>query len=438
MKIIMRLLSVFLFISFLCLFTSFEKTGPLEKENPFSNGGNERNMIVIISDIHLGADLDYAECRDNLDALEKLLKQIKASPNIKELIIAGDLLDEWFVPATIDTYQGNDQADFVQRIATVNKGVIDAFNSIIQEGNILVTYVPGNHDLTVTGASVNLILPGINQARDEEGLGTYSPGDYPQIAIEHGHRYNFFCAPDPISNKDIAPGTITPPGYFFTRIAALHIIQNKPLPSDTIKNVVSNSSGDESQNLLFAYWKIWEWAINYLTIENRFDENIIVTNIDGFTEMYSVNDLLPYQNTEGGFIDVKLFNGIQDTWDQRQILNHVAVNIPVIQAIANSAKASESDEQARIQYFLNPNSDKRIVVFGHTHDPKIIASEDDKGRKCIYANSGTWIDHNPGKTTLNFIVITPQNNDASSQTFVKLYNFENEVVTKMDEESLRY
>jgi hypothetical protein len=35
------------------------------------------------------------------------------------------------------------------------------------------------------------------------GLGTYSPVGYPQIAIEHGHRYNFFCAPDPISNQDM-------------------------------------------------------------------------------------------------------------------------------------------------------------------------------------------------------------------------------------------
>lgn len=216
MKIIMRLLSVFLVMSMLSVFTSCEKSDPSDTGiNPFSNGGNERNMIVVISDLHLGADLEYAECNENLGALEKLLKQIKAAPNVKELVIAGDLMDEWFVPATINTYQGNDQADFVQRIATTNRGVFDAFNSIIQEGNILVTYVPGNHDLTITAANIESVLPGINQARDEVlGLGTYSPVDYPKIAIEHGHRYNFFCAPDPISNQDVAPGTIMPPGTF--------------------------------------------------------------------------------------------------------------------------------------------------------------------------------------------------------------------------------
>ena len=200
-----------------------------------------------------------------------------------------------------------------------------------------------------------------------------------------------------------------------------------------------NTSGNESQNLLFAYWKLWQWAINYLPIENKFDENIIVTNVDGFTGTYSINDLLPYQTTTGGFINVNLYNGIQDTWDQRQALNHVAVNIPLSQAIANAAIASESDNQAKNQYFLNPNSNKRIVVFGHTHDAKIISSTNNNEQKTIYANSGTWIDNNNvGATTMNFVVITPQNTDASSKTFVKLYNYEHGVVTKMAEDSMHY
>lgn len=407
--------------------------------NPFTNGGNERNMIVVMSDIHLGADLAYAECRENLPSLQKLLKQVSVSPNIKELVIAGDLLDEWYVPATVDTYAGRDQRDFVQRIATANKEVIGALNKMIQSGKILVTYVPGNHDLTITQENIDLILPGIHQVRDkEQGLGTYSPADYPQIAIEHSHRYNFFCAPDPISNQDVAPGTIMPPGYFFTRIAALHKLQKDPAPGDTLKVVTPNTSGNASQKLLFGYWKLWEWAVNNLPITNKFDEKIIVTNVDGFTETYSVNDLLPYQQTAGGKIAVNLYKGIQDTWNQRQALNHVAINIPVAQAISNASSAEETDSQASVQYFMNPNSDKRIVVFGHTHVAKIISSDNYNGQKSIYANSGTWIDHNPNLTTMNFIVITPQNTDESSQTYVKLYNFENEVVTKMAEDSLRY
>jgi UDP-2,3-diacylglucosamine pyrophosphatase LpxH len=440
MRIILRLLSVFFMMLSLSLFASFEKPGPSDTGlNPFSNGGNERNMIVVISDIHLGADLAYAECKQNLVALEKLLQQIKVAPNVKEVVIAGDLIDEWFVPATLNTYQGKDQADFVKRIATTNKNVFDAINSIIKERKILVTYIPGNHDLTITAANIDSILPGINQARDAmQGLGTYSPVDYPKIAIEHSHRYNFFCAPDPISNQDIAPGTIMPPGYFFTRIAALWVIQNRPSPDKTIPVVTQNNYGGESQDVLFRYWKDWALTLKIFPITNRFDENIIVTNIDGFTGTYSVNDLLPYQKYPGGSIDVNLFKGIQDNWEARQTQNNVAVHIGTARAIDSVMSATESDHQADLQYFMNPDSDKRIVVFGHTHESKIIKAKSYDNLNCIYANSGTWIDHNPNKTTMNFVVITPQNNEASSQTFVKLYNFENEVVTKMAEESIRY
>lgn len=312
-------------------------------------------------------------------------------------------------------------------------------NSIIQEGKILVTYVPGNHDLTITAANIESVLPGINQARDAAlGLGTYSPVDYPAIAIEHGHRYNFFCAPDPISNQDIAPGTIMPPGYFFTRIAALHVIQNNSIPADTLPVVTENISGDESQDLLFKYWNTWEMTADLFPLTNRFDENIIATNVNGFTGTYSVNDLVPYQSSAGGMIDVNLYNGIQDNWEARQTLNNTPIHTTTAEAIDSVNSATYTDYLAKLQYFLNPDSDKRIIVFGHTHVPKMVASESFDNKKCIYVNSGTWIDHNHGKTTMNFVVITPQSADVSSQTLVKLYNFENEVVTKMAENSLRY
>jgi UDP-2,3-diacylglucosamine pyrophosphatase LpxH len=427
----------------LLLFTSLlifcDKLYSAPASDPFTNGSKERNMIVVISDIHLGADLAYAETNKNLKPLAHLIGQISISPNVKELVIAGDLLDEWFVPATTDTYQGKDQADFVKRIANANKEVIDAINRIIRDGKILVTYVPGNHDLTIAAENVAAILPGIHQSRDKElGLGTYSPADHPEVAIEHGHRYNFFCAPDPISNQDVAPGTIMPPGYFFTRIAALHVVQNCRTPHDSIPQIVKNNSGDESQALLFGYYGLWKTTLTMFRIENRFDEKMIVTKVNGFADSYSVKDLLPFQPLPGGSIDVKLYKGIQDSWNQRQKINHVAVNIPVAQAMRYVGDAAETDRQSELQYFMNPNSNKRIVVFGHTHVAKISSYDNHKGQKSIYANSGTWIDHNPKLTTMNFVVITPQNGDAASQTYVKLYNFEGEIVTEMDEKSIQF
>ncbi len=407
--------------------------------NPFNNGSNERNMIVVISDLHLGADLAYAEINNNLSYMVKLLEQIRVSSNVKELVIAGDLLDEWFVPANINTYNGKDQADFVRRIAATNKGVIDAFNNIIMDGKISVTYVPGNHDITITAENISNILPGMIQVRDNVlGLGTYSPAGHPEIAIEHGHRYNFFCAPDPITNKDIAPGSILPPGYFFTRIAALHVIQNCKTAADSIPSVTPYESGGESQSYAYLYWNIWKILMLELPIENKFNDKIILTNINGFTETYSINDFLPYQTTTGGLIDFKMFKGIQDTWLERQALNKVAVNVPIDDAIKHANLASFSENQAKAQYFANPGSNKRIVVFGHTHEARIITSINYYNQKSIYANSGTWIDHFQNQITKNFVVITPQNSTASSQTYVKVYNFDGGIYNTMAVDSLRY
>ena len=396
-------------------------------------------MFVVMSDIHLGTDSSYAEIKANLIPLQNILQQIKTSPNIKELVLNGDIFDEWFVPANVDTYQGKDQTDFMQRIATTNSGVINTLNAIIQEKKILVTYIPGNHDMTITAKNVDSILPGIHQARDkQQWLGTYIPTDYPKIAIEHWHRYDLFCAPDPISNQDIAPGTILPPGYFYTRIAVLHVIQHPTTTGDTPPKITQNISWDISQKVAFLYWNIWNKTLNTYPIANTFDEKIIVTNIDGFTGKYAVNDILPYQTTSGGMISMKLYSGIQDTWDQRQTLNNVAIHTPIIQAIINAGSGRTLDDEAEKQYFLNPNSDKRIVIFWHSHQPKIITSQNASGEKSIYANDGTWIDHNPLGSGRTFIVITPQDTNPSSQTFVRLYNFENDVITEMAEDYLRY
>ena len=312
------LLLIGLFCATFFVITACEKDNPAVKD-AFNNGTSERNMIVVISDLHLGADLTYAEINANLKPLENLLNKIRTSANVKELVIAGDMFDEWFVPANVDTYNGKDQRDFMQRIAKTNKDLIDAFNRIITEKKILVTYIPGNHDLTVTAENVNIVLPGINQARDNVlGLGTYTPANFPELAVEHGHRYNFFCAPDPFSNQDVAPGTIMPPGYFFPRIATTHLMQGLPSGKGVVTPITPNASGNESQNNLFRYWESWKWAATLFTLKNKFDEKIIITNVNGLKATYSVDDVLPQQQTPGGQIDVNLYKGIQDTWIERQ------------------------------------------------------------------------------------------------------------------------
>lgn len=397
--------------------------------NPFDQVAESehpvRNKIVVISDLHLGADTSYSENVRHLPRLAQFLTEIRKSETVKELVIAGDMLDEWYVPSRNETYNGGTQEDFIQKIATVNKSVIDVLKGIIKDGNVKVSYAPGNHDLIVPGEYVSEILPGINQARDagKLGIGTYHPDGYPQIAIEHGHRYDFFCSPDPYSNQTIAPGSILPPGYFFTRIA-VNSITNPPTTNEiTPVRTVTLSSADETQVNSFIYYSMWKTVLSsYIPVKDNFDEKIIVTNLGHYVSNYSVNDVIPY-NTENGSIDMNLFSGAcsQQAWERRLAYNNVPVMTLAKDAIPGSLKTSFLDEQSNTQFFQNDSSDVRLVIFGHTHIPMIKSYTNTKNEACLYANSGTWIDKkikhgesvDQDLQNMDFLVIMPQSADES-------------------------
>lgn len=391
-----------------------------------------RNKIVVISDLHLGADLSYSECAHHLPRLTQFLTEVRTSKTVKELVIAGDMLDEWYVPSRNDTYQGQTQAEFIDKIAEKNKSVIDVLNGIIGDGKIKVSYTPGNHDLLVTAENVSRILPGINQARDvgKLGIGTYHPDGYPQIAIEHGHRYDFFCSPDPYSNQDIAPGSILNPGYFFTRMA-VNSITNPPAANEItpVRDVTLNSA-DEEQSNRYTYYRLWKTVLTSLIpLKDNFDQKIIVTNIGHFRDTFSINDVIPY-NTPDGSIDMHLFSGSfsQQAWERRLAFNNVPVMTLAKDAIPGSLNTAFLDEQSNTQFFHNSASVVRIVIFGHTHNPMIKAYTSADNKECLYANSGTWIDKKIKENetvdqdvqNMDFIVMMPQ---AADESMMKVERF---------------
>lgn len=422
-------------LSVIALSTSSCKKTITEK-NPFditTTGENiVRNKIVVISDLHLGADHTYSECVEHLSRLTQFLNEVRESETVKELVIAGDLLDEWYVPSRIDTYGGKSQKEFIRKIGEQNKEVIDVLKTIIKEKKVKLTYTPGNHDLLVTEDCVADILPNINQARDTAklGLGTYHPDDYPQIAIEHGHRYDFFCSPDPYSNQNIATGSILPPGYFFTRIAVNSFLDPaSPQEITKVRDVTLNSS-EPTQITNFIYYSMWKNILtNIIPVKDNFDEKIIKTNIGKLTQDYCINDIVPY-NAKNGSIEMNLFNGNcdQKAWEKRLAFNNVPIMTKVNEALQGSHDTKFLDNQSDTQFFQNKNSKVRVVIFGHTHIPMIKSFTNLTGQECIYANSGTWVEKkvrgnvkvDQDLENMDFIVITPQVTDRNTLKIERL------------------
>lgn len=405
-----------------------------------------RSLIVCISDIHMGDARTiaggYNLFEKNKAAFVDFLNQIRLAPNVKELVIAGDMLDEWIGPMENEPLNGMTEAGFVDSIAAANPTVIDAINNIIQDGQIKVTYIPGNHDLLETAEDLERIFPGVSQARDAKGLGAYTPVDHPEIVIEHGHRYEFFCAPDPVSNRSITKTeSIMPSGFFFARVAYSSLIK-RATTSITVLPAITINAADRSQYLYSLYWEFWNATLTINPVSVGLDDKVLKTGIDGYTESYAISDLVPTFNNGNGPVEMNLYQGVMDTWDERQTINQTPVKYDVQKAISDELALLKYDfrvfdAQSEKQYFKNPASNKRIVVFGHTHAGCVKLFRNLNKQQTIYANTGTWQTMKESVfTPMSFVVITPQKTSDSTLEFVTLYQYsQSGQITKLPNQS---
>lgn len=360
--------------------------------------GSAGNKIVVISDIHLGVDDAYAETVQNRQLLVEFIHRVAATPDIAELVIAGDFLDEWFLPFSAPAH--TDSASFYRAVAQNNAEVISALEELIAVYGKKVVYLPGNHDMTLDADTVAAMIPGISQARDAEGLGVYRAGLRNEIVIEHGHRYNVFVAPDSVSNSELSGGkSILPPGYFYTRIGVSSYMEGKPDVPKDYPAVEAPAQDDASLYGAYLYYKMWMLSLTAYPVNEGLDDKVIDAGFAGFAEPLSIRDVLPAVNAEGK-LSARLFSDFQDNWDAIQANNLVAVPISFNDAVMLSASPESVDSQAETQYFdVDPGVE--VVVFGHTHSPVL----EQIGENKVYANSGTWIDHNSLGPTATFVLI---------------------------------
>lgn len=360
--------------------------------------GTIANKIVVISDLHLGVDDIYSETEENKARLAEFIHRVTVTEDIAELVIAGDFLDEWYQP--FDVAPHTDSGDFYRLVAQNNEEVVSAIRELIATDGKKVTYVPGNHDLTLDFDTVAELFPGINQARDVEGLGVYRTGLRDEIVIEHGHRYNVFVAPDAVSNSELTGGkSILPPGYFFTRIAATSLEEGQPAVEKAFPVVDDPGTDDASQYGAYLYYKMWMWTMGKLPVSEDLDAKVIDAGFAGFPEAVSISDVIPAVDAQGK-INARLFQHFQDNWDEIQTHNLVKTHISFSDAVMQSATSTFVDSQAVAQYF-NVDPSVEVVVFGHTHVP--LYQEIDTNK--VYANSGTWIDENTLGATATFVLI---------------------------------
>jgi UDP-2,3-diacylglucosamine pyrophosphatase LpxH len=374
---------------------------------PLMSNAAERNRLIFISDLHMNVDANYSWLVEHADTLADFLNEVNARDDVAELVILGDLLDEWVTPVVISPQTFADVL-----AASNNAGIVAALQAVCSNPNIKVTYVTGNHDmLSFEDPNKSLIadtFPGMNIISESPGLGAYTKDNV--IWAEHGHRYCLFNAPDTWSR----PGSQLPMGYFISRLAASksastgqvittpdlldmfitpaigagkHLKQ--PRGPHAGKGEVGGIIDDAAIIAIFnaiALWSgTWPW--------DRFTMN----QLDGYTSDPSVEEV------------AFTFDTIYSDWSSHQ--DRVSPIQAVLDELGDLSSAANLIFQ--MPYYLKDDYPftPRIILFGHTH--KAAFQYNAAKVDTIYANTGTWIDSKP----MTWVEIQTTTGDKGQKTY---------------------
>ena len=374
--------------------------------------------LVFVSDLHLNADAGVSWINTHLPDLAAFFSSVGARTDVSELVILGDLVDDWVLPAdrTPNSFEAILSAD-------QNAAVVAALQAVCQKA-IRVTYVTGNHDLLSfqqnNTKTLNKFFPGMTVVSDEPGLGAYARDGV--LYAEHGHRYDLFNSPDTWSH----PGSHLPLGYFIARSVATQSAREGQIYTlpDTSRSWASAVLS--APNLARSVQRLS--ALDSAS-EGRIRE--ILRDPGGPARRLARSKRYPIDQWDDGFIDddlVVLIFRIVALWagegpwsrfamadedgfakdprvrDVAQWYDEIFSQWPDRQNIVSADMAFWNDldymgstadllfempERIKPYYEFTP----RIVLFGHTHKP--VLQFHASGVSTIYANTGTWIDSKP-------------------------------------------
>ena len=181
-----------------------------------AGGGKKR---IFVSDIHMG-DARSINPPHGLKPYSWLLPdrakmfgdflglQLK-DPDVKEVIILGDLFDDWVCPAQLDPMPATPGVSKFHEIAQASQNVeaINNLKAIADNEQKDLIYVPGNHDMLITNEIITNIIPGIKYMGTGEGQGVYTADG---ISGEHGNMYTLLTHPilTPIKAKSYLWGIL--------------------------------------------------------------------------------------------------------------------------------------------------------------------------------------------------------------------------------------
>jgi UDP-2,3-diacylglucosamine pyrophosphatase LpxH len=315
---------------------------------------------LFFSDCHISAGLGLKADADNRypwewlrdDTQDRLLAFLKwiglrktdnAVPNfgkIDEIIMLGDMFDNWVFPHNIKP------PTFSELMHTSNASrFIDEINTISQ--SIPITYIPGNHDMTVTQNILNSFLPKVS-------LGTLTyRNSSDSLWAEHGHSWGLFNAPDPKRRDNL------PLGYFVSRIVATSD-RDKGGHTPTLKQIFM-----ELDDMIKKDEKIPEIVFDAVCEKAGVNKNDVIKMPDDLWngEIIKIKDI---RNT---------YKNLMKEFKKRTGIVKTTLAVP--------SEMNNLSIAATNLFFKGV----KVVIMGHTHGP---AKENNPPSPLAYLNSGCW------------------------------------------------
>jgi UDP-2,3-diacylglucosamine pyrophosphatase LpxH len=315
---------------------------------------------IYISDIHMNAGrclqvpagkYSYEWLgKKEADRFTDFLKYANNPSDVKEIVIIGDLMDDWIYPVY-------DMPPTFQEIidAPVNSGIVRELKSL-SASSISVIYLPGNHDMGVTRGLVERNFPGMVFGGSALNNSVYRSG---RLRAEHGSAFAMFNAPDPINN----PSNRLPLGYFISRVVATREYE---------KGISSRHYWTYADDLLemLGPQKLPQSVFEAILEEAGLPEDVEIKMRSNEGKEIAVT---------AGEVKQKYAN-LYEQWQQYYG-----------PGMAFKAILAETARLGGIADSLCKKNDTNIVIFGHSHDWKLDKDSwfvEDR----IYANCGTWCD----------------------------------------------
>ena len=351
----------------------------------------------VVSDLHIGTNVPTNWYQKDIHEpyLKKIFSNILENANEgDELIILGDLFDFW-------TYPPNQTPPTAAEIIAANPDILGSnglIAQIIAKGNVTVSYLRGNHDITTTQADLNLISDKI----------TLQPDIYLKdgVAYMHGHLYTIFNAPDP--NHHL------PVGHFVTRALSYYLDKHGEKAANEsgfgqsqvegsgftsffkiIKNLIG--SGSNGADITTQFLKLMQEDTGI-----PMDETIILPHELGTTTYRQV--IKDYTNLFSNWITANSF-----------VNNSGRGTMTAYKSAYADYDGSYMGWFAQ-QLALQMNVD--LVVAGHTHHPKLGL----KGGVVNYMNTGFECVPTPDmkKQNMTFGVVTTEGSKPTKSEMFKV------------------